>query len=149
MSSQENTLLGSTTSMGHIRSSSVSLLAEVNPNSISNDEDDISKVQIYSDLCSYEQKLANLVNSVDKFKPDMNAARELIEVDRHLFQTLDSFEEYDKIDNSLKKLNAESIELDARTKEILGILNECHDELNALPMLKQVEFEMETINDRL
>ncbi|KAJ4168219.1 Mediator of RNA polymerase II transcription subunit 4, partial [Fusarium falciforme] len=42
-------------SMGHIRSSSVSLVAEATSNT--NSEDKLSKVQLYEDLCRYEDTL--------------------------------------------------------------------------------------------
>lgn len=130
-------------SMNHVRSSSASLITEATSNLTK--EDELSRVRIYTELCQYEETLAALVDSVDNFKPDIKIAHELIDVDKNLFKSLDSFAEYDKIDSELKRLETESNELDQRTKEILETLNDCYNKLNELPMLEQVEFEKQTI----
>lgn len=128
----------------HTRGSSVSLLTEATSN-LNTIDDDITKVHIYNDLSEFEEILGRLVESVDKYKPDLNIAKELIKADTKLFKSLDSFSKYDEIDSKMKQLDEESGRLDVKTKEVLEILNECHDDLNALPMLEQVEFEMDTI----
>ncbi|QHS76273.1 Med4p [Saccharomyces paradoxus] len=130
-------------SMGHVRSSSVSLVAEATSNA--NSEDKLSKVQLYEDLCRYEDTLSKLVESVDRFKPNLDIAKDLIKIDEDLFNNVKLLAEYDNIDRSLQKIDKDSEELDSKTKKILEILNECHDELRALPMLEQVEFEKNTI----
>lgn len=130
-------------SKGHIRSSSTSLISEAISTGYTDDE--LSKVQIYGDLTQYEEKLAALVESVDHFKPDIQIVHRLIEVDKRLYKSLDSFAEYDRIDSELKRLDKESTELDEKTKKVLEILSECYNMLNALPMLEQVEFEKEAI----
>ncbi|KOG96670.1 Med4p [Saccharomyces eubayanus] len=130
-------------SMGHIRSSSVSLVAEATSNM--NSEHKISKVQIYEDLCRYEDILGKLVESVDRFKPNLEIAKDLIRTDESLFNNVKLLADYDKIDLDLRKIDKDSEELDSKTRKILEILNECHDELSALPMLEQVEFEKKTI----
>ncbi|AMD20115.1 HCL036Cp [Eremothecium sinecaudum] len=111
----------------------------------SGEQSKLQKVEIYNDLCNYEEVLQRLVVSVDKFSPDVKAARELIEVDSKLYSDLAKFPEFDSIDSELKKLDEESKEIDDRTCKILGILNDCYNELNALPMVEQVIFEMETM----
>lgn len=131
-------------SRGHIRSSSTSLISDA-MSSGNNNEDELSKVQIYGDLTQYEDKLGALVKSVDNFKPDVNIVHELIGVDKNLYKNLDSFAEYDRIDSELNRLDKESNELDRKTKEVLETLSECYEMLNALPMLEQVEFEKQTI----
>ncbi|CAI4036472.1 hypothetical protein SMKI_15G3190 [Saccharomyces mikatae IFO 1815] len=130
-------------SMGHMKSSSVSLVVEATSNM--NSEDKLSKVQLYEDLCRYEDTLKKLVESVDRFKPDIDVARDLIKIDESLFNNVDLLSEYDNIDRNLRKIDKDSEELDSKTKRILEIMNECHDELGALPMLEQVEFEKNTI----
>lgn len=131
-------------SRGHIRSSSTSLISDA-MSSGNNNEDELSKVQIYGDLTQYEDKLGALVKSVDNFKPDVNIVHELIGVDKNLYKNLDSFAEYDRIDSELNRLDKESNELDRKTKEVLETLSECYEMLNTLPMLEQVEFEKQTI----
>lgn len=131
-------------SRGHIRSSSTSLISDAMTTGNNND-DELTRVQIYGDLTHYEEKLAALVDSVDNFKPDLKIVHELIAVDKSLYKSLDSFEEYDRIDSELKRLDEESNELDRKTKEVLETLTECHEMLNGLPMLEQVEFEKQTI----
>lgn len=130
-------------SMNHVSSSSASLVTEATSN-LTN-EDELSRVRIYNELRQYEEKLAALVDSVDNFKPDIKIAHELIDIDKSLFKSLDSFAEYDKIDSELTRLETESNELDQKTKEILETLNDCYNKLNELPMLEQVEFEQQTI----
>lgn len=130
-------------SRGHIRSSSTSLISEAISTGYNDDE--LSKVQIYGDLTQYEEKVAALVDSVDHFKPDIKIVHDLIDVDKRLYKSLDTFAEYDTIDAELKRLDRESAQLEERTKEVLEILNECYSMLNALPMLEQVEFEKQTI----
>lgn len=130
-------------SRGHIRSSSTSLISEAISTGYKDDE--LSKVQIYGDLTQYEEKVAALVDSVDHFKPDIKIVHDLIDVDKRLYKSLDTFAEYDMIDSELKRLDRESAQLEERTKEVLEILNECYSMLNALPMLEQVEFEKQTI----
>lgn len=140
-----NELSGGSFSLNHMRSSSTSLMdATVN---LGND-DELSKVKIYSDLTQYEEVLAQLVASVDNFKPDVEVAKKLIEVDKGLFDSVNSFTEYDKIDRELKRLQKESDDLDEKTRNILETLNDCYNALNALPMLEQVEFERQTILDQ-
>ncbi|GCE97938.1 mediator of RNA polymerase II transcription subunit 4 [Zygosaccharomyces mellis] len=131
-------------SRGHIRSSSTSLISDA-MSSGNNNEDELSKVQIYGDLTQYEEKLGALVKTVDNFKPDVNIVHELIAVDKSLYKNLDSFAEYDRIDSELNRLDKESNELDRKTKEVLETLSECYEMLNTLPMLEQVEFEKQTI----
>ncbi|CAI4984890.1 CPS_HP_G0127300.mRNA.1.CDS.1 [Saccharomyces cerevisiae] len=130
-------------SMGHIRSSSVSLVAEATSNT--NSEDKLSKIQLYEDLCRYEDTLSKLVESVDRFKPNLDIAKDLIRTDEALFENVKLLAEYDNIYRNLQKIDKDSEELDSKTRKILEILNECHDELKALPMLEQVEFEKNTI----
>lgn len=130
-------------SRGHVPSSSTSLISDAM--SSGNNNDDLSKAQIYGDLTQYEEKLGALVESVDNFKPDIKLVHELIEVDKSLYKNLDSFAEYDRIDSELTRLDKESNELDLRTKEVLETLSECYEKLNGLPMLEQVEFEKQTI----
>ena len=130
-------------SRGHIRSSSTSLISEAISTGYNDDE--LSKVQIYGDLTQYEEKVAALVDSVDHFKPDIKIVHDLIDVDKRLYKSLDTFAEYDTIDAELKRLDRESAQLEERTKEVLEILNECYSMLNALTMLEQVEFEKQTI----
>ncbi|CAR28115.1 hypothetical protein ZYGR_0N06060 [Zygosaccharomyces rouxii] len=131
-------------SRGHVRSSSTSLISDA-MSSGNNNDDELSKVQIYADLTQYEEKLAALVESVDNFKPDVKIVHELIEVDKSLYKSLDSFAEYDRIDSELNRLDKESNELDRKTKEVLETLSECYEMLNGLPMLEQVEFEKQSI----
>ncbi|CAI4064279.1 hypothetical protein N7582_002664 [Saccharomyces uvarum] len=129
--------------MNQIRSSSVSLVAEAT--SSMNSEHKSSKVQLYEDLCRYEDILGKLVESVDRFKPNLEIAKDLIKTDESLFNNVKLLADYDKIDLNLRKIDKDSEELDSKTRKILEILNECHDELSALPMLEQVEFEKKTI----
>lgn len=105
----------------------------------------LNQVEIYKDLCNYEDSLQALVTSVDSFKPDISAADNLIIADRKLYETLKQFPFYDSIDLELKKLDKESQKLNERTSKILNILNSCYDKLNSLPMLEQVEFEMKSM----
>ncbi|CAD6647382.1 XXYS1_4_G0031020.mRNA.1.CDS.1 [Saccharomyces cerevisiae] len=130
-------------SMGHIRSSSVSLVVEATSNT--NSEDKLSKVQLYEDLCRYEDTLSKLVEFVDRFKPNLDIAKDLIRTDEALFENVKLLAQYDNIYCNLQKIDKDSEELDSKTRKILEILNECHDELKALPMLEQVEFEKNTI----
>ncbi|EJS41667.1 med4p [Saccharomyces arboricola H-6] len=130
-------------SMGHVKSSSVSLVVEAASNV--NNQDGLSKVQLYEDLCRYEDTLSKLVESVDRFKPSLGIAKDLIKTDKSLFGNVQLLAEYDNIDLNLQKIDKDSEELDSKTKKILEILNECHDELSALPILEQVEFEKNTI----
>ncbi|QLL35040.1 hypothetical protein HG536_0H04160 [Torulaspora globosa] len=129
-------------SMSHMRSSSTSLMdATVNLGN----EDELSKVKIYSDLTQYEEVLAELVASVDNFKPDVKIAKRLIQVDKDLYESVKAFTQYDQIDRELRRLEKESNDLDQRTRNILETLNDCYNNLNALPTLEQVEFERQTI----
>ncbi|CAL9728361.1 mediator of RNA polymerase II transcription subunit 4 [Monosporozyma unispora] len=142
-------------SKGHIKSSSVALISDINNiyskkttshldliSKYGDSRDEIKDIDIYNNICSYEDVLNKLVESVDKYKPDIKLAQDLIEVDKKLYSSLQQFQEYDKIDTRLKQLNEESQEVDEKTKNILDILNECHDQLNNLPTIEQVEFEM-------
>lgn len=131
-------------SLGHARSSSTSLLADVTA-PVMNNDDELAKVQIYKDLCEYEDVLGQLVDGVDSFKPDVLVAKNLINVDKKLFESLESFAEYDRIDSELKRLDLESQELEEKTREILETLNDCYNKLNTLPMLEQVNIEKNTI----
>lgn len=110
-----------------------------------NTRDSINDIELYKNICSYEDTLNSLVESVDRYKPDIQLARELITVDKNLFQSLNEFSRYDKIDTKLEQLNKESQEIDLKIKDILDTLNECHDQLNSMPTLQQVEFEMNAI----
>ena len=124
--------------MNQIRSSSVSLVAEAT--SSMNSEHKSSKVQLYEDLCRYEDILGKLVESVDRFKPNLEIAKDLIKTDESLFNNVKLLADYDKIDLNLRKIDKDSEELDSKTRKILEILNECHDELSALPMLEPVSY---------
>ncbi|CCD27024.1 Med4p NDAI_0J01320 [Naumovozyma dairenensis CBS 421] len=146
-----------TTSANHLRASSVSLLAEAVTNgtpsssefnrSYDNDssKDVLSEVRIYDDIITYEKALSRLIDSVDKFKPNLNIAQELIQADKSLFDTLNSFIQYDEIDLHLKALETKASKIDELTQSTLQTLNECHDDLNKLPTLPQIEFELNTI----
>ncbi|SCU90589.1 LADA_0F05138g1_1 [Lachancea dasiensis] len=108
-------------------------------------ENPLLRTRIYNDICEYEDTLGRLVASVDKFQPDMQIARDLMKVDQKLSETVKALREYDAIDGRAKKLEAEHRETDAKTAKVLEVLTECHDELNTLPMLEQVEFERATM----
>ena len=60
----------------------MSLVAESNSGTIS--EQELDKVQLYSDLCLYEEALTKLVDSVDNFKPQLEIGKQLIEADKNL-----------------------------------------------------------------
>lgn len=143
---------------GHAKSSSIVSIADVNnvyskktlnylnvTSKYGDSRDNIKDIELYKNICSYEDTLNSLVESVDKYKPDIQLAKELITVDRNLFQSLDKFNRYDQIDTKLTRLNEESQEIDLKIKNILDTLNECHDQLNSMPTLQQVEFEMNVI----
>ncbi|CCK72955.1 Med4p KNAG_0M01020 [Huiozyma naganishii CBS 8797] len=130
-------------SAGHKRASSVSLLQEGTDAAAL--AEDLKKVRIYSGIVEYEDTLAALVESVDSYKPDMAVAQRLVDADKELFASLDKFKEYDEISTRLGELKGKSTALDTKTRDILEKLNECHDELNKLPYLEQVQFEMDTI----
>lgn len=135
-------------SMGHLRSPSVSLLAEATSaasNSGNTIEEKLGKINIYKSLTKYEDALAKLIDSVDKFNPNIEFANDLIHTDHDLFTDLKTFKKYDEIDAKLHQLEDESSAIDKHTRKILETLNECHDDLNKLPILEQVEFERDTI----
>lgn len=145
---------------GHTKSSSVALMSDINniysKRTTSNldliskygadsKKNDMKDIEIYKHICSYEDTLTKLVESVDNYKPDLTIAAQLIDVDKNLFKSLRQFQEYDKIDTHLKQLDEQSKDIDNKTRQILDTLNECHDELNKLPTLEQVEFEMDAM----
>lgn len=121
----------------------MSLVAESNSGTIS--EQELDKVQLYSDLCLYEEALTKLVDSVDNFKPQLEIGKQLIEADKKLYSTLDLLPQYDSVCTRLRTLDDEISKVDQQTKNILSILNECHDDLNVLPLLEEVEFEKKMI----
>ncbi|SCU88956.1 LAFA_0E15456g1_1 [Lachancea sp. 'fantastica'] len=108
-------------------------------------ENQLIKAQIYKDICEYEETLGRLVASVDKFHPDIQSARDLIEADRKLSDTLTSLQKYDEIDSRARHLDEEHSKTDEKIARILQTLTECHRDLNSLPMLEQVEFERKTM----
>ncbi|SCU85544.1 LANO_0C04588g1_1 [Lachancea nothofagi CBS 11611] len=108
-------------------------------------ENPLKKAQIYNDICEYEETLSRLVASVDRFHPDIQAVKDLIEADRKLSESLKSLPKYDEIDARVKKLDQEHEEADKKTARILETLTACHDQLNSLPMLEQIEFERATM----
>lgn len=125
--------------------STSTIQATAKPTDHTSIEDELSKVEIFNDICDFEEKLAELVTSVDKFNPDLKIARSLIEVDARLSKTLESFPKYDEIDERLKRLDREREQIEERTIKILQTLTECHERLNTLPMAEQVEFERKTM----
>lgn len=135
--------------MSHVRSSSVSLLAEATSGAgaagINSLEDKLARIAIYKNLTDYEDTLAKLIESVDKFHPNLKYAQDLIQADFDLFTSLETFTKYDEIDKRLNSLEDKRTAIGEQTKEILEILNECHDDLNNLPSSEQVEFEKKTI----
>ncbi|GMM56079.1 Med4 protein [Maudiozyma humilis] len=134
--------------MNHMRSSLLSLLAEATagsgngPNTM---EEKLEGIEVYRNLSEYEDALARLIESVDKFHPDLKYASELIQADHNLFSSVAQFSKYDDIDGKLRSLEERSSSIDLQTREILQTLNECHDSLNTLPSLEQVQFEKESI----
>ena len=134
---------------GHGRSSSLSTLAETTANSslshLPTTLDKLKKVDLYQNLGEYEEALSMLTDSVDKYKPDINLARGLIRADYKLNNSLDAIAEYDQINSVLQRLDKESERIREQTGNILRILNECHHDLDILPSLEQVEFEMNSI----
>ncbi|CAB4255539.1 similar to Saccharomyces cerevisiae YOR174W MED4 Subunit of the RNA polymerase II mediator complex [Maudiozyma barnettii] len=134
--------------MTHVRSSSVSLLAEATSGTGSSGntlEDKLGKIEIYKNLTEYEDVLAKLIESVDKFHPNLKYAQELIQADYDMYFSLATFAKYDDIDSRLSTLEDKRMDIDQQTRDILETLNECHDNLNNLPSLDQVEFERDTI----
>ncbi|SCV00555.1 LAME_0G10506g1_1 [Lachancea meyersii CBS 8951] len=115
------------------------------PDRPNSSEDQLHKAQIYNDICRYEETLGQLVTAVDKFHPTIQSAKDLIEADKKLSETLASLQRYDEIDTRARKLDEEHKKTDEKTARILQTLTECHQELNSLPMLEQVEFERDTI----
>ncbi|KAM3161107.1 Mediator of RNA polymerase II transcription subunit 4 [Lachancea thermotolerans] len=108
-------------------------------------ENPLSKLQVYNDICEFEDTLGKLVASVDRFNPDLELARALIEADKQLYKSLECLPKYDEIDTRAKTLDEEHRDTDEKTIRILETLTECGSDLNALPMLEQVEFERETM----
>lgn len=131
-----------------MRSSSLSLLAEATAgsgNGSNSLEEKLDRIEVYRNLSEYEDSLARLIDSVDKFRPDLKYASQLIQTDYNLFNSVEKFTKYDDIDGKLRSLEERSSNIDLQTRDILQTLNECHDSLNALPTLEQVQFEKETI----
>ena len=83
----------------------MSLVAESNSGTIS--EQELDKVQLYSDLCLYEEALTKLVDSVDNFKPQLEIGKQLIEADKKLYSTLDLLPQYDSVCTRLRTLDDE------------------------------------------
>lgn len=135
--------------LGHGRSSSLSTLAETTANSslshLPTTLDKLRKVDLYQNLGEYEEALSMLTDSVDKYKPDISLARGLIRADYKLNNSLNAIAEYDQINSILQRLDKESESIREQTGNILRILNECHHDLDILPSLEQVEFEMNSI----
>ena len=112
--------------MSHVRSSSVSLLAEATSGAgsagINSIEDKLTRIEIYKNLTDYEDTLAKLIESVDKFHPNMKYAQDLIQADFDLFTSLETFAKYDEIDNKLNLLEDKRTAIGDQTKDILCLL---------------------------
>lgn len=108
----------------------------------------VESVQVYNDLTRYEEALGGLVDSVDQFRPQLAAARQLVEADRALGRSLAQFAQYDRVDRELQRLDRRAERLDARTARTLETLDECYRALSALPMVEQVRFEQRTVLDQ-
>lgn len=109
---------------------------------------DVKDIKIYNELDDYEASLNKLVKSVDSFKPDLAAVNELIENDRKVYATLDTFNKYDEISTKINELNKKNEVVNGKKNDILNILNECNELLNKLPMVQEIEFEKKTMLDQ-
>ncbi|CAG98694.1 Med4p [Kluyveromyces lactis] len=107
--------------------------------------EELQSVGIYQDLERYEETIQQLSKSVDTFKPDLSLIDKVIECDKKLYETLEEFDEYYKIEEELSRLDKEQKNIDNKTREILETLNTCYNSLNELPMLEQVEFEQKVM----
>ncbi|CCE63739.1 hypothetical protein TPHA_0F02590 [Tetrapisispora phaffii CBS 4417] len=110
--------------------------------------DSLANVAIYNDIKNYEDTLIKLVSSIDNFRPDVEVAKTLIEVDKRLYKNLGSFKEYDEIDTKISKIKDDSEKLDLQTKHILDILNDSRNMLNSLPMLEEIYFERDVMHEK-
>lgn len=105
----------------------------------------LESVQVYTDLNNYEQALSTLVEGVSQFRPELAAARQLVDADRALSRSLERFAQYDAVDTELQRLDREARALEARTASTLETLDECHRALSKLPMLEQVRVEQQRV----
>lgn len=102
-------------------------------------------VQIYNAIEQYEDTLTKLIDTVDHYQPNVALAKDLIQMDNKLRTSLQQFHQYDQISKDWLQLDQESQDLNHRTQLVLESLNECHQLLNELPTVPQIEFEMDTI----
>ncbi|SCU84164.1 LAMI_0C06502g1_1 [Lachancea mirantina] len=119
------------------------------PKESTQEDNSLFKVEIYGCVSEFEEILSELATSVDRFKPDLSKAQELVEADQKLSQAVSKFSTYDEIASKLKDLDKQRAETEQQTTQILEVLIACHDELNSIPMIEQVEFERNTmLNER-
>lgn len=92
-----------------------------------------TKPTIRRSLLRFESVLANLVESVSKFRPSVEFAKELIEVDEELAVSIAELVEHQRTAQQLLRLRKVSISLDEQLNTLLVTLADCRRTLRGLP----------------
>lgn len=91
------------------------------------------KLTIKQSLQRFESVLANLVESVSKFRPSVQSAEELIAADDALVQSIAELVEHQLAAQNLVRLRKVSVALDEQLNSLLVTLADCRRTLRGLP----------------
>lgn len=91
------------------------------------------KLTIAQTLDRFENVLANLVESVSKFRPSVDDAKTLIAVDEELTQSIAELVAHQRAAKKLLRLRRESASLDEQLNMLLVTLADCRRTLRGLP----------------
>ncbi|ODQ82282.1 hypothetical protein BABINDRAFT_164093 [Babjeviella inositovora NRRL Y-12698] len=98
------------------------------------------KLPIVQHLTEFEQKLSELVSSVQRYDPKPTLAVDLLSIDQELANDIRKLQHHQKQGQEIRVLSTELSEIDADAKNILRELVSCRNTLRNLPNIEEDEF---------
>lgn len=92
-----------------------------------------SRLTIFNDISTFETRLQNYIESVQKFNPNLDNISKLLRTDSRLEDFVKLLINHQNFGTNLNRLQVSNSELDNQLLEILDQLNECRDMLLDLP----------------
>lgn len=106
---------------------------EINGSVLSGSLKEEPKPTVKESLVKFENVLAGLVESISKFRPSIEKAQDLIEVDQELTNAIEHLVDQYKSSLKVERLRSTSEALDEQLNDLLVTLADCRRALRSLP----------------
>lgn len=101
----------------------------------------VANLPISKNLSAFEKSLSSLLASISKYDPQESDAAELLAIEKDLESSVGDIIMHQQSGLKIDSLEAKSSKVDNNCKQMLLGLNECRNQLMALPNLEEVQQE--------